>query len=197
MDANLEFTIDEFKVMHDAQFFIHKKKISDKIIANFSLLNNKIEDLKVNLLNENKSVGFRQGKINRGENYELLPYFILDNPGVFNGKDVFACRIMFWWGNFYSCTLHVSGIYLNYLTDNLALLTENASGYYFCNNNDQWQHHFREDNYQLIEANSSPIISSHIKQNGFLKIAFKRPLSEYENFETEVLSFLSKVFTEL
>lgn len=197
MAANLEFTIDEFKVMHDAQFFIHKKKISDKIVANFSLLNTKIEDLKSSLLSENKMAGLKQGKINRGENYEWLPYFILDNPGVFIGKDVFACRIMFWWGNFYSCTLHVSGIYLDLITDKLKSLTENTSGYYFCNNKDQWQHHFREDNYQLIEVNSLPIISNHIKQNGFLKIAFKRPLTDYENFESEVLSFLTKVFIEL
>ena len=197
MAANLEFSMDEFKVMHDAQFFIHKKNISDKVIANFSLLNTKIEVLKSSMLSAKACSVFKQGKISRGENYELLPYFILDNPGVFNGKDVCAFRVMFWWGNFYSCTLHVSGIYLDLLAGKLESLTSNTGGYYFCTNKDQWQHHFREDNYQLIDENSFRMVEGYTKENVFIKIAFKKPLSDFENFEKEVLVFLSKVFYQL
>src|SRR5688572_30593643 len=47
-------------------------------------------------------------KISRGENYKGLPYLILDNPRFFDKQDIFAIRTMFWWGHFFSITLHVS-----------------------------------------------------------------------------------------
>src|SRR3989337_3789488 len=50
-------------------------------------------------------------KISKGENYKGLPYLVLDYPRYFNKEDAFAIRILFWWGNFFSGTLHLSGIY--------------------------------------------------------------------------------------
>jgi len=48
-------------------------------------------------------------KISRGENYKGLPWLVLDNPSYFQHNNIFAVRTMFWWGNFFSITLHLSG----------------------------------------------------------------------------------------
>src|SRR5688572_33083820 len=48
-------------------------------------------------------------KISRGENYKGLPWLVLDNPRHFQHNNIFAVRTMFWWGNFFSITLHLSG----------------------------------------------------------------------------------------
>ena len=32
-------------------------------------------------------------------------------PAVFSKENIFAIRTMFWWGNFFSISLHVSGKY--------------------------------------------------------------------------------------
>src|SRR6187402_1155865 len=48
-------------------------------------------------------------KISRGENYKGLPWLVLDNPRYFQHNNIFAIRTMFWWGNFFSITLHLSG----------------------------------------------------------------------------------------
>ena len=48
-------------------------------------------------------------KISRGENYKGLPWLVLDNPRHFRHNNIFAIRTMFWWGNFFSITLHLSG----------------------------------------------------------------------------------------
>ncbi|MEI9808974.1 MAG: hypothetical protein WDO16_14545 [Bacteroidota bacterium] len=50
-------------------------------------------------------------KISKGENYKGLPYLVLDYPRYFEKDNHFAVRSMFWWGNFFSSTLHLSGIY--------------------------------------------------------------------------------------
>src|SRR5262245_60824558 len=46
-------------------------------------------------------------KISKGENYKGLPWLVLDNPRFFQHKNIFAIRTMFWWGNFFSITLHL------------------------------------------------------------------------------------------
>ena len=48
-------------------------------------------------------------KIAKGENYLQLPYVLLDYPRCFDKENIFAIRTMFWWGNFFSITLHLSG----------------------------------------------------------------------------------------
>ena len=50
-------------------------------------------------------------KISKGENYKGLPWLVLDYPRYFNKEDIFAIRTLFWWGNFFSITLHISGKY--------------------------------------------------------------------------------------
>ncbi|HEX2630675.1 MAG TPA: hypothetical protein VHM26_16780, partial [Chitinophagaceae bacterium] len=48
-------------------------------------------------------------KISKGENYKGLPYLVLDQPRYFNRDHVLSIRTMFWWGHFFSTTLHLSG----------------------------------------------------------------------------------------
>ena len=50
-------------------------------------------------------------KISRGENYRGLPYMVLDYPRIFEKDATIAIRTIFWWGNFFSVTLHLSGKY--------------------------------------------------------------------------------------
>src|SRR5215467_1521280 len=50
-------------------------------------------------------------KISKGENYNGLPWLMLDYPRYFEKEKVFAIRTMFWWGHFFSTTLHLSGEY--------------------------------------------------------------------------------------
>ena len=48
------------------------------------------------------------GRISKGENYGGLPYVMLDYPATFSKENIFTIRTMFWWGNFFSITLHLS-----------------------------------------------------------------------------------------
>src|SRR4030095_2674077 len=92
-------------------------------------------------------------KISKGENYKGLPWLILDYPRLFAKESFFAIRTLFWWGNFFSTTLHVSGTYkdayLQKIIGSFAHLQE--QNFYVCINNDEWQHHFEKDNYRGVE----------------------------------------------
>ena len=69
-------------------------------------------------------------KISKGENYKGLPWVVLDYPRLFGREDVFAIRTLFWWGNYFSVTLHLKGIYkemfLTVIRENIPALA--ASG---------------------------------------------------------------------
>ena len=88
-------------------------------------------------------------KISKGENYKGLPYLVLDYPRYFNKEAIFAIRMFFWWGNFFSGTLHLSGIYKRMYEEKIiqSFETLKTEGFSICINEDQWEHHFEITNY--------------------------------------------------
>ncbi|MBC7947651.1 MAG: hypothetical protein H7Y42_07205 [Chitinophagaceae bacterium] len=124
-------------------------------------------------------------KISKGENYLGLPYLILDYPRYFEHDNYFAIRTMFWWGNFFSITLHMSGAhkdrYLPSLTESFAEMKE--SGIYFCINEDEWQHHLGPDNYLALKSMDDAAFVKHMQARPFIKLARSYPLKEWEKAE--------------
>jgi hypothetical protein len=86
-------------------------------------------------------------KISRGENYQGLPYVILDYPALFHKTGIMAVRTLFWWGNFFSVTLHLSGCYWEahrpLLQSGLSFFQQHTLS--ICIGEDQWAHHFDRD----------------------------------------------------
>src|SRR6185369_7340402 len=82
-------------------------------------------------------------KISRGENYRALPYVMLDYPRHFTKESTLAIRTLFWWGNFFSISLHLSGRCKKnaaaVLKINFATLRQ--EGYWVCISADPWHHH--------------------------------------------------------
>ena len=91
-------------------------------------------------------------KISRGENYQGLPYLVLDYPRLFQQHAVFAIRSFFWWGHFFSSTLHLSGHYKESVLPKLEGAFETFSKHHIGINTDPWQYHFDATNYQPIAA---------------------------------------------
>lgn len=124
----------------------------------------------------------KNAKITRGENYKMLPYVILDYPAFFDRDHIFAVRTMFWWGNFFSITLQLSGRYKHaHITDPakwLAALKQH--NFYVCINDSAWQHHFEPTNY-ISAATCSSGEFEKIYGQAFFKVARKIPLTEWGN----------------
>jgi hypothetical protein len=117
-------------------------------------------------------------KISKGENYNGLPYLILDYPRIFEKQNIFAIRTMFWWGNFFSITLHLGGDYKRQYEEkciqSLALYKE--QDFYICINTDEWEHHFDSSNYVSVNEFSHEEWEKHIREKIFLKMAKKYSL---------------------
>ena len=128
------------------------------------------------------AVAASQPKIFKGENYRQLPYIMLDYPRCFSGEDIFAIRTMFWWGNFFSITLHLAGKYKTALEasvmENLCLQPE---GFFVCIHKEQWQHHFEVDNYQPAGHFTAEQLKSLWKGSCFIKLALLYSLDGWNN----------------
>lgn len=134
-------------------------------------------------------------KISKGENYKGLPYLILDYPRIFEHENIFAVRTMFWWGNFFSVTLHLSGIYKKEAEEKLINsyngLREKGVSCYI--NEDQWEHHFEGDNYILLSEMSETDFEKSVREKLFVKLANKIPLQQWDDAEEILQGFFEKI----
>lgn len=121
-------------------------------------------------------------KLSKGEKYLGLPWVMLDYPAIFSRTEVFALRTMFWWGNFFSVTLHLSGKYKTGL-DKIMLqnLFRSGEGFFINSGTDEWQHHFEETNYLPVAGMGEEDLAKKIMQSSFIKIALKYNLGEWNN----------------
>ena len=120
-------------------------------------------------------------KISKGENYLGLPYVILDYPRIAKEGNLYFIRSMFWWGNFYSSTLQLSGLYqtasINTLSNAYEQLKEQS--YFIGVNSDPWVHHFGTNNYQPIAALSKDASRLIMEESPHIKIAACWPLDQW------------------
>ena len=143
------------------------------------------------------AIAAAQPKMSRGEKYLSLPWVMLDYPAVFGKRDVFALRTMFWWGNLFSVTLHVSGSYKDaFGSQILKQLTKQADiPFYYCIGADEWAHHFETSNY--LPARQCVQEGLVDDERNFCKIALKFPLDNWNNWETSLIQAYRNIFVLL
>jgi len=108
--ANVSLSAFEKQLVTDAGWILTKNKIIQKVLVLFGELNKAWLNNSI-LWQLPAALTEIPAKISRGENYEGLPYVMLDYPRCFGKEDVCAVRTFFWWGNFFSITLHLKGKY--------------------------------------------------------------------------------------
>lgn len=131
-------------------------------------------------------------KISRGEKYRGLPWIMLDFPALFGKENIFALRTMFWWGNFFSVTLHLSGTYHKELGPIILPALRRSGIPFFCSiGKYEWEHHFEEDNF--LPAGKIPGDESLLSQH-FLKVALYFPLSEWDSIDDHLAKAYKNIF---
>ncbi len=134
-------------------------------------------------------------KISKGENYKGLPYLVLDYPRYFDKENVFTIRTLFWWGNFFSITLHLSGrckeLFQQQLINAYSVFT--STDFFLCINDDQWEHHFEKDNYKRVKEITSREFEQLLSKKSFIKLAQKYPLQQWDEIPTLLLTEFRKI----
>lgn len=184
--SKIQLSAGEMSLITNSEWILTKNLILAKtknLLANLQL--EQIHVLQAAGIKLPAEVLETSAKISKGENYKGLPYLILDYPRLFNKENIFAIRTMFWWGNFFSITLHLSGKYKIKLEQKVVtgFLGLKENGFHFCHNTDQWDHHFESNNYKPLQELSKADFDNLVKKSSFIKIANKIPLQQWNDAE--------------
>ena len=187
------FDDKEIKYLQDTDFLSTKAQIIGKVrsllesiaTSSYTVLDKASATLPPGTLNKN-------AKISKGENYLNLPYMVLDYPRIFTQESTMACRHMFWWGNFFSSTIHLQGKVLescrDQILENLPLIRN--QGVYFCVHEAPWTYHYQEDNYRKVDDFAVEDLEELIKQRTFLKFSRFLLIPEWQNFHNYAIQSL-------
>ena len=185
----------EMQLVVNTDWILTKRKIIDKVQYLFGSLAEAMQEIAEGEKDYLPNIAVASSpKIAKGENYLQLPYVLLDYPRCFEKENVLAVRTMFWWGNFFSCTLHLSGNYktmfIQALEKNIAVLQQNDL--YICVSDSEWEHHFESGNYIAANTLTAAEIKAILSQRHFVKVAAK--FSLYQWNEMDVV--LQKAFSD-
>ncbi len=179
----MQLTEKELLIIQDTDFLLTKATVLEKVNV---LLGQTREELKECAEHSNFSfpdgTDLLNGKISKGENYKNLPYMVLDCPALFTTKTVLAYRTMFWWGNFFSATLHLEGTALNYYRNSIIINLNKLlkKDIYIGIGDTPWQYHYEKDNYIPLTENHKNFINNC----KFLKLSKKIELKKW-NYVSE------------
>ncbi len=188
----MTFSQKELAMIQDCEFLRTKIIISAKVSELLAETRASLKTVwEIDKLSFTPRKSFNNGKISKGDNYLGLPYQVLDFPATFSQNNAFAFRTMFWWGNFFSATLHLEGapldLYRNSIRKNFSLLTN--QNIFIGVGDSPWQYHYELDNYEPLTANHTAFIDDC----KFLKLSIKLDLDRWQ----ELPSFSSGFFKHL
>jgi len=193
--TKIQLSEEERDLVINTEWILTKHRVVKKVYEMFGEIN---EMMRQELIHHNhlfpENLKYRGGKISKGDNYQLLPYVILDYPSFFGKNNIFAVRTMFWWGNFFSVTLHLSGDHkTKYINNSSALFSFlKRNNFSICVSEQEWQHHFRENNY-VSSQTLTYLEYQRIVEMPFFKVAKKLSVTHWD----EAPDFIIKTFREV
>ncbi len=196
--AKIQFSAEELQLVQNAQWLLTKNIIIEKVYTLFGELaaENRqwIQEQPAFLPGE---VLVLSPKISRGEKYKGLPYVMLDYPRCFGKEDVFAIRTFFWWGNFFSITLHLKGkyqrLFLSSLQKHRPLLS--ANHFQLSITGDEWEHDLFGGNYSPLPVDIAGNNKLELTSASYIKLSCPVAFSRW-NDAKEILSRLNEVILQ-
>ncbi|MBZ5859498.1 hypothetical protein [Flavihumibacter profundi] len=177
--VKIQLSREEQEMAADTGIILTKNRILSAVMQQFGTLSEAEVAYTTKMRHQlPESIYMYPPKISRGENYQQLPWVMLDYPRVFAPEATLAIRHLFWWGNFFSCSLQVSGDFSQVLLGKMALWPE---GTHVCVHASPWEHHFGPDNYLPVIGMDPQKIISLATQGNFLKLSIVLPVSQWDS----------------
>jgi hypothetical protein len=193
--AKIRLSPEEAELVMRADVILTKNRIIQKTMVLLGGLQEKQWDILAATEDRIAGLNALPGKISRGENYKGLPYLILDQPRIFEKEHILSIRTLFWWGNFFSTTLQLSGRYkIQYEEKILSRLDELKDGdFSICTNDEQWEHHFEEGNYTALRQLDTAMARKMIGEKTFIKLAKRTGFDQWETSEEKLLDIFTRL----
>lgn len=195
----IQLSKEELEMVQDTHWLLTKNKILEKVYAIFGALAGEMREEIIRAgIPFSEEILLISPKISKGENYNGLPYVMLDYPRRFGKEDVMAIRTMFWWGNFISITWHLKGKYKEYyrsvIKENRDLLVNHH--FHISISEDEWRHDFSGENYRGLDTIDESSLEEILANSSFCKLSVKISLHQW-NEAKEMLVDLNQVLLKI
>jgi hypothetical protein len=198
--AKIQLSPEELSLVQNAGWLLTKNTIIEKVFELFGEIAHEVRAdwaAKPGLLQEEVLVP--SPKISKGENYKGLPWVILDYPRLFNREHTFAIRTFFWWGHYFTVTLHLKGKYKTQyqqrLLNNLPLLVNRQ--FYICISGEEWRHELEEDNYKRLTQLNNSAVEKILLANDFCKLSAKISLPQWNRSKELLIDLYETIVTSI
>jgi len=193
--ANLKLSEEELALAANASVMLMKNAVIEKVNLLFGRLSVLQPAVLQPLHRELEAALEVPAKISRGESYRALPYLVLDYPRYFRPHDVMAIRTMFWWGNFFSVTLHLKGNYREQFSDRILQRRQQIGemGFHACIAPEEWEHHFGEDNYLPVDLIEEDEWLELYRARLFTKLSKQVTIGPLEMVEQQLMAVYAEI----
>jgi len=183
----IQLSAEEMQLVSNSHWILTKHRIIDKVYHLFGNLSAQMQSsLQIpGILSE--TVLQVPPKIARGEQYELMPYVVLDYPRFFSKEDVLAIRSFFWWGHYFSITLHLKGKYCEVYGKKIAAAAaaNKLLGYYFSISGNEFSFNLESESY--VQHAAVAHLSDNLSAIPFLKLSYKISFERWQQAEQEFM----------
>lgn len=180
LPANLTLSEEQRELMMNDRFILTKNAVLEQMEAFFGQLCNRIRVQVEKAGFSDSELFITNPKISKGEQYQQLPWVMLDYPRLFNKTDSCAVRCFFWWGQYWSITLQLSGRFLLEYQQELAVFVNDRihePDWYISTGDDPWQHDLHSGHYMPTTAVNQ---SYWQEERSYLKLVKKIPLEQWD-----------------
>jgi len=117
---------------------------------------------------------------------------VLDYPRFFSREEVFAIRSFFWWGHYFSISLHLKGKFCRQWLERIqaaAAVGKLVGGYLSCSGN-EFSFNLSAPDYLSVDEKTWPLETGSYP---FLKISFKISFDEWEKAEQKLMEAFERL----
>jgi hypothetical protein len=192
--AKLQLSADEMNLATNKDIILTKHRVVRKVCELMGALS---AQMQVHLPGSHsflrQEITSLSPKISRGEQYRQMPYVVLDYPRIFSRQHVFAIRTFFWWGHYFSSTLHLKGKYQQqYEPAVVAAIGKGwLNNYLMATNGDEFNFDETQAQYEKIKDSGSAYITEKFKQS-FVKISHSYPITEWDRLPAVLFEDFTK-----
>ena len=194
-DSKIQLSAEEMLLVQNSHWILTKHDIIDKVYDLFGNLSVEMQAILEQLREVLPEAVLQSSpKISKGEQYERLPYVVLDYPRVFSKDNVLAIRTFFWWGNYFSCTLHLKGTFQQACYKNIQqLLTNgNCQGHYLSVAGNEFNFNVLGEDYTIVEEHAD---HGSLHAASFIKITYKLPLAHWNETPEKLVAAFRRFIT--
>jgi hypothetical protein len=194
----IKLTKTEFDFLSREDYPKIKQQVIQKLCQHFDSLGVLMQE-SISSTNETVMMELHQAqfKTTRGENYQQLPYVVLDYPKIKNTEFVLLFRTMCWWGNYFSLNvfLRTSSFSTKHLAEVLQHRTFEKVKLY--TGDDLWQQDLNHKDFIKITALKKTALINQLNKKPYIKLSIKVPLKKWDGLDKKAIEFYTSILKKL